>query len=391
MIFLIVGEPSGDVLGARLMAALKHRKGGAVRFAGLGGPAMEAEGLESLFPISELSLFGLVEIVPRIPRLYRRMRETAKAIKALEPAAVVSIDVPAFCFGVWRRLSGVRIPLIHYVAPTVWAWRPWRARKYARHLDHMLALLPFEPPYFERAGLPCTFVGHPVIESGAGEGDGPAFRVRHGVDAGVPALGVLPGSRRGEVVQILPPFGDALERLGARFPGLTAIVPTLPHLAGIVSQAASNWPVPAIVVERVEEKYDAMAACGAALAASGTISLELALAGVPHVVAYRVNPVTSWVVRRLVSVEHANLINLLLGRPAVPELLQEACRGANLAEAIAGLLEDFELARAQMNAAREAMAMLGSAGPPPSDRAAEAILAVIEDPKRYGMESIERT
>ena len=378
LIFVIAGEPSGDGIGGRLMAALRARAGGRVRFAGIGGPAMTAAGLDSLFPMSELAVMGVIEVVPRVPRLLRRMRETAAAIRRERPAAVVSIDAPAFCFGVWRRLRGAGIPLIHYVAPTVWAWRPGRARKYARTIDHLMTLLPFEPPYFEREGLSCTFVGHPVLESGADGADGAGFRARHGLGDRGKVLGVLPGSRRGEVMRLMPHFGAAVARLADRFPGLEVVVPAIPALVPEIEAASRSWPVRPLVTSDVESKFDAMAACDAAIAASGTVSLELALAGVPMVIGYRLNPVTMVLVRRMIRVKYANLINLLLDRPAIPELLQGACRGEMLADAAQRLLDDEGARADQRAAAGEALAMLSAGDTSPSDRAAGVVLDLIE-------------
>ncbi len=377
LIFLIAGEPSGDALGARLMAALRRRTRGRVRFAGVGGEAMAAEGLVSLFPISDLAAFGLLEVVPRIPRLLRRIRETAAAARRLAPDAVVSIDAPDFSSRVWPRIRGQGAPLVHYVAPTVWAWRPGRAHRLARALDHLMVLLPFEPPIFEGAGLGCSFVGHAVLESGAGGGDGAAFRARHGIAPDAPLICVLPGSRRGEVGRLLPPFADALARLRERFAGLVAAVPVAPAVAGEVARATGRWPLPTIVVHGEAEKFDAMAAAEVALAASGTVALELALAGVPMVVAYRLNPVSWAVARRLVRVDYVNLINLLLDRPAIPELLQGDCRGALLAAAVTRLLEDEALRAAQGAAASAALAMLSPEHGSPSDRAADTVLKLI--------------
>jgi lipid-A-disaccharide synthase len=384
LIFLIAGEPSGDTIGGRLMAALRVRSGGDIRFAGVGGPAMTAEGLDSLFAMSELAVMGVVEVLPRAPRLLRRMRQTAAAIRAQQPAAVVSIDAPAFCFGVWRRLRGAGIPLIHYVAPTVWAWRPGRARKYARAIDHLLALLPFEPPYFEREGLGCTFVGHPVLESGADAADGAGFRARHGLGDHGPVLGILPGSRRGEVVRLMPHFGAAVTRLADRFPGLEVVIPAPPALASEIEAASRAWPVRALVTTETETKFDAMAACDTAIAASGTVALELALAGVPMVIGYRLNPVTLALVKRMIRVKYANLINLLLDRPAVPELLQGDCRGETLADAAARLLDSESARTDQRVAAREALAMLSAGDVAPSDRAAGIVLDLIEGAGHVG-------
>jgi lipid-A-disaccharide synthase len=375
LIFLIAGEPSGDVLGGRLMQALVRQTGGRVRFAGLGGEAMARHGLDSLFPIAELSLFGIFEVVPRIPRLLRRMRQTAAAIRQLRPQAVVTIDAPAFCFGVWRRLPRGTAPLIHYVAPTVWAWRPGRARAYAARIDHMMCLLPFEPPFFERAGLAASFVGHPVIEGGAGSGDGTAFRARHGIEGKL--LCVLPGSRQGEVARLLPVFGAAVAQLAQRIPGLRVVVPTVAPVADRVARAVSGWAAPAIVVEGEDDKYAAFAAADVAIAASGTAVLELALAGLPMVVGYRINRATGLIVRWLSRIEHATLVNLLAGHALVPEFLQGRCTGAAIAAAAEALFTD-EAARARQRAGFAALhSALRCGDMPPSARAAGIVLQMI--------------
>lgn len=374
-IFLVAGEPSGDALGGRLMAALKASCGGGVRFAGIGGAAMAAEGLTSLFPMEELTLMGLAEVLPHVPRLRRRIHETAAQARALRPDVVVTIDSPGFSFRVARRLAGAGIPLVHYVAPSVWAWRPGRAREVAGFLDHLMALLPFEPPYFEAEGLACTFVGHPVLESGAGGGDGAAFRRRHGIGADVPLLCLLPGSRRGEVSRLLPVFAETAGMLAARRPGLEVVVPSVAGLAGGI--AGAPWPLPARVVTGESEKFDAFAAADAALAASGTVALELAMAATPAVIAYRMHPLTGWLARRLVRVPYVSLVNLVLDRPVMPELLLGECRSERLAAAVGSLLDDAEARAAQAGAAAEALARLGVDGPPPSRRAAAVVLDVI--------------
>lgn len=376
LVYIVAGEPSGDLLGARLMAALDRLSGGGIAFAGLGGDAMAAAGVESLFPIVELSHMGL-DAVPHIPHLLRRMREVAADARAREAAVVVTIDVPDFAAGVWRRLKGRGMPLVHYVAPSVWAWRPRRARKYARYLDHLFALLPFEPPYFEREGLATTFVGHPVLEGGAATGDGDGFRARHGLDTH-PVVAFLPGSRRGEVERHAPPFADAVRHLAARYPGLAIVVPTVAPVAAMVRAAAAGWGVRTLVVEGVPDKYDAVAAADVALVASGTATLEVALADVPMIVTYRTGRLTHAVGRRLVRVSHLGLVNILLGRSAVPELLQEDCRGDRLAAALAGLIDDEDARSRQRHSLREAVALLASGEETPSERAARVILSLIE-------------
>lgn len=383
LIFLIAGEPSGDAIGARLMAAIHERSGGTVDFAGVGGAAMAEQGLASLFPMEELSLMGAAELLPHLPRLLNRIRTTAETIRSSRPDVVVSIDAPGFCFRVEKRLQGAGIPLVHYVAPQVWAWKPGRAREIARFLDHLLVLLPFEPPYFEAEGLPCTFVGHPVLETAAASGDGAGFRRRHGIPSEAPLLCVLPGSRRGEVRRLLPAFAGALSRLAAAHPGLRAVVPAVPALQAEIAALAAAWPVPTLVISGDGGRYDAFAAADVALAASGTVALELAMAGTPMVIAYRLNPVTGWLARRVLKIPYVNLINLLLGRGVIPELLQQDCRPDRLAEAIGRLLDDEGARREQRQAAREALDSLSAGDAPPSRSAADVVLAHVGRPARF--------
>jgi len=381
-VFLIAGEPSGDALGARLMAALKELTGGRVHFSGIGGPAMAGEGLESLFPMEELSVMGLFEVLPRVRKLLRRIRETVAAIRAIRPDAVVTIDAPGFCFRVAARLkkgaraAGPDFPIVHYVAPQVWAWRGGRARRLARIIDHLLVLLPFEPPYFEKHGLACTYVGHPALESGAGRGDGPAFRQRTGIGPGEPVLCLLPGSRSGEVARLLPIYRETVTRLLREVPELRVVCAAAQPVAARIASEVASWPV-AVGMAEGAARFDAMAASDVALAASGTVTLELAAAGVPMVVAYRMNPVTAWLARRIVRVQYTGLVNVLLGRGAIPELLLEECRPEALAGALLRLLRDEKARQAQRAAMAEALARLQTGGERPSLRAARAVLEVI--------------
>ncbi|MEQ8967201.1 MAG: lipid-A-disaccharide synthase [Azospirillaceae bacterium] len=383
-VFLIAGEPSGDVLGARLMAALRSMTGGGqgVRFSGVGGPLMAAEGLESLFPMDELTLFGLAEILPKIPALKRRIDQTVAAARDAAPDVLVTIDSPGFSYRVGRRLGDRRFPLIHYVAPSVWAWKPGRARKVAAFLDHLMALLPFEPPYFEREGLPTTFVGHPIVESGAGSGDGARFRAAHGLPGDAPVLCVLPGSRGSELRRLGGPFGETVGRLGERHPDLRVVVPTLAGIEGAVRDLVAGWPRPALVVTGDAAKYDAFAAADAALAASGTVALELALAGTPSVIGYRVAPATAILARLLLRTRYVNLVNILEDAPVVPELLQERCEPGRLSVELARLLEDPGARAAQRAVIDRVASRLGRDGPPPSRRAAEVVVRVAGEGRR---------
>jgi lipid-A-disaccharide synthase len=390
LIFLVAGEPSGDTLGAQLMAALKRRSDLPLTFVGVGGARMADEGLQSLFPMDELSLMGAAEIVPHIPRLLRRIRETTSAICTAQPDVVVTIDAPAFTFRVAKRVrrqnAGGLMTLVHYVAPQVWAWKRGRAREVAGYLDHLMALLPFEPPYFEVEGLACTFVGHPVVESGADAGDAAGFRRRHGVSEEAELVCVLPGSRRGEVRRLLPVFGATLDRLARSRPNLQAVLPAVDACRSEIAVVAESWPVPTLVVSGRQERYDAFAAADAALAASGTVALELAMARTPMVIAYKLNPITAMLARRVIKTRYVNLINLILKREVVPELLLGACRPDRLADAVGHLLDDPAARAAQRAGAEQAIRALHGAGLKPSERAADVVLSRIAGSPAYPVE-----
>ena len=339
-IFIVTGEPSGDALGGALIAALRQRIGGGLRVAGIGGERMREQGLDSLVPLADLAIMGVAEVLPRAPIILRRVRETVAAVRELRPDAVVTIDSSGFSWRVAHALRrrGESLPLIHYVAPMVWAWRAGRARRMARWYDHLMTLLPFEPPYFERVGLSCSFVGHPVLECGADRGDGGRFRAAHGLAADDLLITVLPGSRRGEVRRLLPIFGAALDQLTELIGRFRVVVPTVATVAPAVGAAVGGWPGHVIVVQQPQEKYDAFAASRAALAASGSVALELALARLPMVVGYRLNPLTETFLNRVLKVRQVNLVNLLLGRPLVCELLGPNCTPAGLATSLAELV-----------------------------------------------------
>jgi lipid-A-disaccharide synthase len=370
------------------MRALKRRLRGAVRFVGIGGDQMAQEGLVSRIDIRELAIMGILEVLPSARRILRHVRDTVADIEREQPAAVVTIDSSGFCFRVGERLrqraragGGSRPPIIHYVAPMVWAWRESRARNAARAADHLLTLLPFEPPYFEKVGLPASYVGHPVVEGDAARGDGPGFRARHGIAVDAPVLLALPGSRRGEVTRLLPAFGAAVTRVAEHHPGLVVVLPTVDTVGALVGAAAAQWPVRTVVLRGAAEKFDAFAAADVALAASGTVTLELAAAGVPHVAAYRVAPVSAWLLRRLVKLPSVLLVNILIKRIVVPEFLQEDCTGDVLAAAVERLFTDSAARGDQRRAFDEALALIGRGGPAPSDRAAEIVLRLAAQPQ----------
>ncbi|WP_417782438.1 lipid-A-disaccharide synthase [Terasakiella pusilla] len=377
-IYLIAGEPSGDLLGARLMRGLKEQTNNNIEFFGIGGPNMEAEGMTSLFPMKELSIMGLAEIIPHIPKILKRIKQTIQNIETLKPDCLVTIDAPGFTFRVAKKLKGKGIPLCHYVAPSVWAWKPKRAKKVAQFLDHLMVLLPFEPPYFEREGLATTFVGHSVIESEIEQADGDAFRARHGIPQDVPLLCLLPGSRQSETSQLLPVFEDALALIRKQVPNLRIVLPTVSTVAKIVKETTAGWNIPVLIVEGNDEKFGTFKAANVALAASGTVSLELALAQTPTVITYRMKKMTHWLAKRLIKVKYASIVNLLHDREVMPELLQDECTPENIATEVIGLLKKDRLNSAQQADLESAMVMLGKGESDlPSKRAAKCVLSLI--------------
>ena len=376
LVYIIAGEESGDVLGARLMAALKAARPG-LAFAGIGGPRMTAEGLAPLFPQRELAVMGLLEVLPRIVQLRARLRQTIADILARRPAVLVTIDSPGFTLRVLRGVAGQGIPRAHYVAPQVWAWREGRVKHFPGLWEALLCLLPFEPGFFAKHGLAARFVGHPVLEAGLATGNAARFRAAHGLGPDQRAVIVMPGSRRSEVSRLLPIFGEALQRIASVVPGLVPVVPVADSVAEAVRTATAAWPVRPILVEGAAEKHDAFAAADAALVKSGTSTLELALAGVPMVVAYRVNPLSAMIARRLIKVKFAALVNLLAGREVVPELLQDRCTPPLLAAALMRLLTDKQEVAAQRMAFRDIAAGLAPDGMAPSAAAAAAVLELI--------------
>ena len=377
LIYVIAGEASGDALGARLIAALRARRPD-LAFAGIGGERMAEQGVPSLFPMRELALMGLLEVLPNIRNLSRRMAETTADIVARRPAVIVTIDSPGFALRIAERVKPLGIPLVHYVAPQIWAWRPGRIEKIRSRVDRILCLLPFEPVIFEKAGIRASFAGHPVLESGADAGDAARFRAAHGIGAAERVLLVMPGSRQMEAKRLLPIFGAALRLLAPRIPGLRPVIAVSPVVAEAVRAGVTGWPGQPILVETLADKHDAFAAAregGAGLIKSGTSSLEMAVANVPHIIAYRVNPITAAIVRRLAKVRFASLVNLLSEREVVPEFLQERATPEALADALHALLTEDATAAAQTSAFRAVLDQLHPPGLAPSEAAAEAVLA----------------
>ena len=378
-LFVIAGEPSGDALGAALMAGLKTLAPDTV-FEGVGGAMMETEGLQSRFPMEELSVMGLMEVLPKYRHLKRRIAETAAAVVASAPDALITIDSPDFTLRVARVARAARPTLrtVHYVAPSVWAWRPGRAAKMAEVIDHVLALLPFEPPYMTAAGMTCDFVGHPVVaEPLASPEEVAAFRETHMIGPDQPVVLCLPGSRRGEVKRLLPRFQETLMRLRDREPDLRIIIPTVRGVAPLVRRLSARWPAAPLVVEHPADKRAAFAAATVALAASGTVSLELAANRVPMVIGYDMNLLSRWILRRMVRVDTVTLVNLVSETRVIPEFLGAECRPSRMVAVLSRLLED-EAARADQIAAMDrTMDRLGRSGEAPGIRAARSVLSVI--------------
>ena len=373
-VFVIAGEPSGDRLGAALMAGLRELEPEVI-FTGIGGEAMAAQGLASRFAMSDLSVMGLAEVLPRIALLRRRIRETAQAIADDKPDLVITIDSPDFCLRVLRLARAARpgLPVVHYVAPSVWAWRPGRAAKMAPLVDHVLALLPFEPPYMEAAGMSCDFVGHPVVaEPRATQAEIAALRAR------IPdrIWLALPGSRRGEIARHAPRFGAALAQVVPQ--GVRVLVPTVTACAAQMRAEIARWSVPARVIDEAADKRAAFAEAELALAASGTVSLELAANATPMVIAYDLNPVTRALAKRLIRLDTVTLVNLVSETRAIPECLGRECQPDRIAAHLRALSASPSARVAQRQAMQVTMTRLGQGGDAPGLRAARSVLQFLE-------------
>ncbi|OUR77007.1 lipid-A-disaccharide synthase [Alphaproteobacteria bacterium 46_93_T64] len=377
-VFLVAGEPSGDVLASRLMIGLRNQANGCeISFTGVGGPLMEAEGLISLFPMDELSIMGIAEVVPKIPSLLKRINQTAQAATETNPDLFITVDAPDFSFRVAKKLDNVTFKKVHYVAPSVWAWRKGRAKKIARLYDHLLTLLPFEPPYFEVEGLPASFIGHSIIESGAGQGNAVQFKEKYLIGDADNNLMILPGSRRGEVTRHLEVFGEAVKRVSEKVDNLNVVIPVIGKTKPLVEDAVKHWAAKIIIVEGTEDKYDAMAASDVAMAASGTVGLELGLSHLPSVIAYKMHPITAYLARKLVKLKYANLINILEDEEIVPEHLLENCTADNLSKSIIELFVDSNERSKQIAGYDRAIALLGVGAEAPGDRAAKVVLDLV--------------
>jgi len=381
--FLIAGEPSGDRLGGALIAGLRELDP-ALEIAGIGGESMAAQGLASLFPMSELSLMGVWEVLPKYRALKRRIAQTAQAVIAAAPDVLITIDSPDFGLRVARlvRAAAPGIRTVHYVAPSVWAWRPGRAAKMAEVVDHVLAILPFEPPLMHTAGMSCDFVGHPVVAEPVATPQAAAdFRARHGIAADAPLVLCLPGSRQGEVARLAPRFDEALIRLRDRVPEIRVALPTVPGVSAMVGQMVKRWPTAPVVVQDSEDKRAAFAAADLALAASGTVSLELAANRVPMVIGYDMAPLTRALLGMLLKTDTVTLVNLVTDTRAVPEFLGRRCRPDLMAPALLQLLDDPDARDEQLAAMELTMELLGRGGEPPGLRAARSVIEAVRAPR----------
>ena len=378
-VMLVAAEASGDDRGAGLARALKARLGEGVRFVGVGGARMAAEGVESPFDIAELSILGLWEGLMAYPRVVRRADETAALAIREQPDVAVLIDSWGFTLRVAQRLRKALpgLPLIKYVGPQVWATRPGRAKTLAGAVDHLLSIHAFDAPFFEAAGLPVTFVGNAALTLDFSRADPERLRRELGIAPEAPILLVMPGSRPGEIARVLPPFEAAVNILKAKRPDLAVVVPAAPTVAEMVKSRVAGWAHRAHVLEGEGPKLDAMKAATVALACSGTVTTELALAGAPMVVGYRLGPVTHALLKRLIRTKYITLFNIAAQAFVAPELVQDECTGPKLAREIALRLDDPALRERQVAAQNAALDKMGRGGPDPSEAAADAVLKLV--------------
>ena len=385
-VFIIAGEASGDKLGTAMIKGLRALVPDGVEFIGIGGAGMVEQGLSSLFPMDQISIMGIGEIIKKYSALKRRIHQTVEAILDAQPDVLITIDLPEFNLRVAQKVkAGSAIRTVHYVAPTVWAWRPKRAAKMAHYIDQVLAVFPFEPPFMEAAGMRCDFVGHPVVvEPKASLSQIDDFRQIHGL-VGAPLLLVLPGSRQSEVSRLLPVFGQCVTKLVAQNPALRVLAPTVPSVVEQVRQAVADWPGDPILqvvknlnhATQLVEKRTAFAAADVALAASGAVSLELAAAGTPMVVAYDMAWLSRQIIGRMLLTDTVTLVNLVSQTRTVPEFIGAACKPLAI---VAAIQEVLAYPEAQATAMQDTMLRLGLGGKDPGVRAAQAVLDAL-DPK----------
>lgn len=378
---LVAAEASGDALGAELARALKRQLGeGGVRFVGVGGVRMACEGIESPFDIGQLSILGFLEGIMAYPRVVARANETAALAARENPDIAVLIDSWGFTLRVAGRLRRLfpSLPIVKYVGPQVWASRPGRARTLAKAVDHLMTIHSFDAPYFERAGLATTFVGNPSLARDVSSADGARFRGAIGAAADTPILLMLPGSRPSEIARVMPPFEAAAGLLLDERPNLRVAVAIAPTVEAQVRARLAAWGRPVAIIEGEAAKFDAMKGASVALACSGTVTTELALAGCPMVVGYRLGKVTYRLAQLVIRTRWITLLNVAAGEAVAPEFIQDACNGADLARALAARLDDPELSARQVAAQNAALDKMGRGQPDPSERAAAVVLEILE-------------
>lgn len=381
-IYLVAGEPSGDLLGSRLMRAMKTKLGDNVEFYGVGGDTMEEEGLLSLFDITDLAVMGIIEVIPSIPKVLRHIREVIADIKEKQPDVLVTIDSWSFSSRIHKavRKQNIKLPQMHYVAPQVWAWKKKRAKTMYKYIDCLMTLLAQEPKYFTPYNLPAYFVGHPVIESDVTKTDASGFRKKYDISEEKRIISLLPGSRKNEVARLLPVFIETAKRLAKKDKNFYFVLPTVSTVENNVKKMMQKSGLDYVVIDNEADRYQAFHVSEAAIAASGTVALELAIAGVPHIIAYRVAPLTAWFAKHLLHIQFVNLSNILLGREIVPELLQERCDAANIENHILSLMDKKgHLYEKQQAGFKKVCTLLGMGERTPSENACEIILNQIEE------------
>ena len=381
--YLIAGEPSGDSLGARLMQAIRRQDKDAV-FVGIGGESMQDQGLTSLFNISELAIMGIAEVIPSIPRILKRIDQTIAEIVRQKPDVIVTIDSWSFCARIHKRIRklNLHIPQVHYVAPQVWAWKKKRARTMYKYIDLLLTLFPHEPRYFLPYHLDTVFVGHPVIENKVAKtADVGNFKLKHEIPHNNRIMLVLPGSRHNEIERLLPDFLEVVRKLHAKYLDFSFVLPTVSTVAERVKKMVAESELPILVVEGETERRIAFQNADVAIAASGTVALELAILDVPHIVAYKVPKLTEWIAKRVLHIQFVNLTNILLGYEVVPELLQTDCNPENILQYVEQFLSQNTLYKRQIENFEKLRKLLGMGVQTPSDNAAAAIIKRIKHRK----------
>ena len=378
-VYLIAGEPSGDLLGSRLMRAMiaKHPE---TEFYGIGGETMQREGLSSLFDISELAVMGLLEVLPSLPKILKRFSQTIEDIKKVKPDVVVTIDSWSFSSRIHKllRRNKIKILQIHYVAPQVWAWKKKRAKTMYKYIDHLLTLFPYEPKYFTPHKLATTFVGHPVIESSVLWASGEDFRNRYNIDENARLMAVLPGSRHTEVSRLLPVFLEVVKKVKEKHPEFCFVIPTVSTVEERVGKMIDDSGLPIIVVNNESDRHDAFCAADVAIAASGTVALELAMVDTPHIIGYKLSAVSAWLAKHFLKIQFVNLSNILLGREVVPELLQENCNEEKILYYVEELLKKQSLYDRQMEGFSKVKEVLGLGEQTPSANACDIICGLVD-------------